>query len=499
MGSNWQQIRLGEFASHQKGFAFKSKDYVDGGVGIVRVSNLTHDSIDTSDLRYISIEKTIDKGNFVLSENDVIIATVGSWPKNPASVVGKVIKVPKSCNGFLLNQNAVRFKVKTETKYDQQYLYSLLKSKRFSDYIIATAQGSANQASITIKDIYAFEFYCPPEDVRRGIAKQLNTLERKIELNQQTNQTLEKMAQTLFKSWFVDFDPVFDNALAKADFNLENLPSAWPAALVQRATSRLQVLQDNPTLQTKLTQHNLAETENNIALTQASQAENTHQHFPSEFEPTDEPSIGINGWVPKGWSLVTFESLINLTGGGTPKTSIEEYWNGDIPWFSVVDAPNDSDVFVVDTDKHVTKLGVEKSSTKILRSGTTIISARGTVGKCALVATPMAMNQSCYGINGKNDISDEFIYFLTRYQVSDLQKRGHGSVFNTITRETFKSINLPFSGELLTNKFSTTVSLLFEKVLNNNMQNIELIRLRDTLLPKLISGELQIPSKTESI
>ena len=87
---------------------------------------------------------------------------------------------------------------------------------------------------------------------------------------------------------------------------------------------------------------------------------------------------------------------------------------------------NDSDVFVLNTEKHVTQLGVDKSSTKILRTGTTIISARGTVGKCALVGEPMAMNQSCYGINGNEGISGIFIYFLTRYQVSDLQKRGHG-------------------------------------------------------------------------
>ena len=101
--------------------------------------------------------------------------------------------------------------------------------------------------------------------------------------------------------------------------------------------------------------------------------------------------------------------MIKLIGGGTPKTNIEEYWNGDIPWFSVVDAPNDSDVFVLDTEKHVTQLGVDKSSTKILRTGTTIISARGTVGKCALVGEPMAMNQSCYGINGNEGISDIFL------------------------------------------------------------------------------------------
>lgn len=139
---------------------------------------------------------------------------------------------------------------------------------------------------------------------------------------------------------------------------------------------------------------------------------------------------------------MTLDDLVDLIGGGTPKTSKDEYWNGVIPWFSVVDAPNKSDVFVIDTGKHVTELGVEKSSTKILPIGTTIISARGTVGKCAMVGEPMAMNQSCYGVRGKKDISDSFVYYAIREKVTDLQRGGHGSVFNTITRDTFKTIKI---------------------------------------------------------
>lgn len=214
MANNRELICLQDFAIHQKGFAFKSKDYIDDGVAVVRVSNLTSDSIDISDLRYVSDEVASDKSNFKLLHNDVVIATVGSWPKNPASVVGKVIKVPRKCDNYLLNQNAVRFRVKTNENSDQLFLYYLLKSKAFSDYIISTAQGSANQASITLKDIYAFEFYCPSQFERKRIAQILSTLDDKSEVNLQTNQTLERMAQALFKSWFIDFDPVVDNALA---------------------------------------------------------------------------------------------------------------------------------------------------------------------------------------------------------------------------------------------------------------------------------------------
>ena len=102
------------------------------------------------------------------------------------------------------------------------------------------------------------------------------------------------------------------------------------------------------------------------------------------------------------------------------KTSIAEYWGGDIPWFSVVDAPAESDVFVIDTEKHITELGLNNSSTKLLPSGTTIISARGTVGRLALVGRDMAMNQSCYGLRGK--YGDDYFTFFTTYRLVEGEK-----------------------------------------------------------------------------
>jgi type I restriction enzyme S subunit len=319
----------------------------------------------------------------------------------------------------------------------------------------------STRPKITQGDLKQIKIKAPVLHVRRNIAAYIKKFDEKIKLNEQTNQTLEQMAQALFKSWFVDFDPIIDNALAAGN--------SIPDELQERVELRQRVI---------------AERDTNPKLKPL--PDDIQQLFPSEFEESEL------GWIPKGWEVTSFESLISLIGGGTPKTTIDDYWGGDVPWFSVVDAPNDSDVFVIDTEKHVTQLGVDKSSTKILREGTTIISARGTVGKCALVGSLMAMNQSCYGIVGKFENHDEYIYFLTRYQVSDLQKRGHGSVFNTITRETFKSISLAKSSDLLTQKFSEMVRPYLTKILSNNKQNIELTKLRDVLLPKLISGELII-------
>src|SRR5262249_44279190 len=141
---------------------------------------------------------------------------------------------------------------------------------------------------------------------------------------------------------------------------------------------------------------------------------------------------------PEGWQNVAVSQLVDLIGGGTPKTSVPEYWDGEIPWFSVADTPVQADVFVVDTEKRITRRGLENSSTRLLAEDTTIITARGTVGKTALAGKEMAMNQSCYGIKGHDGYPPYFIFFLIQSVVQTLQGLTHGAVFDTITRNTFE-------------------------------------------------------------
>lgn len=133
--------------------------------------------------------------------------------------------------------------------------------------------------------------------------------------------------------------------------------------------------------------------------------------------------------------------ILSIVGGGTPKTTNSSYWGGDIPWLSVVDFNNDNR-YVSITEKFITQAGVENSSTKILPKGALILSARGTVGALAQLSKPMAFNQSCYGIVAKECTTNDFLYYLLKNIVHDLQAKGHGSVFNTITRDTFDTIEI---------------------------------------------------------
>lgn len=133
---------------------------------------------------------------------------------------------------------------------------------------------------------------------------------------------------------------------------------------------------------------------------------------------------------------------MDIIGGGTPKTTKEEYWNGTIPWLSVKDFNNDQR-YVYTTEKSITKLGLLNSSTKLLSKDDTIMSARGTVGELAMIPFPMAFNQSCYGLRAKKAVVEpEFLYYLLKYHIGSLKKNTHGSVFDTVTRDTFSGIEV---------------------------------------------------------
>ncbi len=167
--------------------------------------------------------------------------------------------------------------------------------------------------------------------------------------------------------------------------------------------------------------------------------------------------------------------IMDLIGGGTPKTTKPEYWDGDIPWLSVKDFNNDFR-FVYETEKHITELGLNNSSTKLLQAGDIIISARGTVGEIATIPFPMAFNQSCYGLRAKKEIvTADFLYYLIKHNIHVLKKNTHGSVFDTITRDTFAGIEVDIPDMDSQSKIAEILSNIDEKIevnvrINENLE-----------------------------
>lgn len=163
--------------------------------------------------------------------------------------------------------------------------------------------------------------------------------------------------------------------------------------------------------------------------------------------------------------------LIYLIGGGTPKTTEPEYWNGDIPWLSVKDF-NNVNRYVYSTEKSITEKGLNNSSTKMLEKNDIIISARGTVGEIAMLSCPMAFNQSCYGIKGKEGINQTFLYYLIKNYINKLKMLTHGSVFDTITMSTFANIEVLVPDIDSQEKISTLLAQIDDKIeINNKINN----------------------------
>lgn len=427
---------------------------IDYGPFFLSISSLREGKLDLSQSAHLSEEEFVKwtrrvtpAAGDVLFSYETRLGEAALMPPNVTACLGRRM-------GLL--------RPKKEKVSPRYLLYAYLSPSFQSEIKVRTINGCTVDR-LPLKDLPSFPIRIPLLPEQKAIAHVLGALDERIELNRRMNETLEAMAQALFKSWFVDFDPVIDNALASG--------KEIPAVLSDRAAVRAALGDKRQPLPAEI-----------------------RTLFPDEF--TDSTELG---WIPKGWEVKTFDQFVELIGGGTPKTSVEEYWGGDIPWFSVVDAPSPANVFVIDTEKHVTQLGVDNSSTKILPIGTTIISARGTVGKCAIVGRPMAMNQSCYGVRGKKGIADFFVYYSIREQVEHLQRGGHGSVFNTITRDTFKIIKMAIGKTEFTQRFEACIKPFFDKILANNIQNVDLTKLRDTLLPKLLSGELRIPDAEKMV
>lgn len=169
-------------------------------------------------------------------------------------------------------------------------------------------------------------------------------------------------------------------------------------------------------------------------------------------------------------TIYNLSDLLEIIGGGTPKTTNPDYWNGSIPWLSVVDFSGNSK-YVYETEKTISKEGLENSSTKILDKGQLIISARGTVGELAILGRAMAFNQSCYGLTTRSDISNEYLYYLLLHNMDKLRRNSTGAVFDTITRETFSHVYVSIPPQIEREKAVEVLSVFDEKIELNRKTN----------------------------
>ena len=221
------------------------------------------------------------------------------------------------------------------------------------------------------------------------------------------------------------------------------------------------------------------------------QAQALFKHWFIDFAPFKNGKFVESelGMIPEGWRVGRFTEIFDLGPGGTPKTSEKVFWDdGNIPFFSPKDV---NGVFCFETEKHITENGLNNCSSRLYEKNTVFITCRGTVGKVTMAAIPMAMNQSNYAILSNKEYSQYFAYLMTISIVKKLKFKANGAVFDAITSKDFnEQIIIPKVNDV--NRFDSIIQPFFDNMLNIGFENLRLSALRDTLLPKLMSGEIKV-------
>ena len=281
MKSSWKPVQLGDLVDIQTGFPFKSSEYTtdDDAIPLLRGDNVVQGTFRWDGVKYWPKSALIEKHNkYWLAEHDVILAMDRPWIEAGL----KTSQVSKSDLPCLLVQRVAR--LRSKKGLDQHYLRYLVSSYWFTEYVKQVQTGTA-VPHISPKQIAAFDFLLPPEGEQKEIGRLLKSLDDKIELNRQMNETLEAMAQALFKSWFVDFDPVIDNALAAGN--------EIPEPLQARAEKRQALGDQRKPLPPEI-----------------------QALFPERFVFNDEM-----GWIPEGWEQTAISDVAQVIKGKSYKSA----------------------------------------------------------------------------------------------------------------------------------------------------------------------------------
>ncbi len=424
MAGEWRETTLGEVTDFLSG-GTSSKDRPDywaGSVPWVSAKDMKRFRLDDTE-DHVS-DDGVANGTKLVPSGAVLLLARGMTLLNDLPIC--VISRPMT-----FNQDVKALRPKPHVRSD--YLpYLLLGNKdRLLSLVDLAGHGTGRLNSDELK---ALDVALPPHPEQRAIAHILGTLDDKIELNRWMNETLEAMARAIFKSWFVDFEPI----RAKAEGRDPGLPK------------------------------HIAEL------------------FPDSFDDSEM------GEIPKGWEVGPVLSRANLLSGGTPKTDHQEYWGGPILWASAKDVSQCGQTFLITTERTITQEGLHESATQVIPHFCTVVVARGaTTGRLVMFGSQMAMNQTCYGLASTTD-TPFFLYCLLRHEMETLVHAAHGSVFDTITTSTFANSKIVLPPVPVLKAFDRRVAPMFHRILGNTEENQTLAALRDVLLPKLISGELRV-------
>jgi type I restriction enzyme S subunit len=401
-GEMYEQLRLGNIADFRNGKAISPDRYSPTGEYPVFGAN-----------------GQIARSNGVLNPDPVIvIGRVGAY-------CGSVYYVPEPS---WVTDNAIVAIPKKGN--DLRFLYYLLGSLDLRRTAIGSAQPLITQGGLRVVDTLV-----PPLKVQQAIGCILGALDDKIELNRRMNQTLEAMARAMFKSWFVDFDPV----RAKAEGQQPSGLRPDRAAL-----------------------------------------------FPDSFEDSEL------GRIPAGWEVWSASDAGQVVCGKTPSTRVPEYYGDDVPFVTIPDMHHN--VFATTTHKKLSRSGAASQARKTLPRGTICVSCIATPGLVVITTEESQTNQQINSVVLREQNQTYYWFWAFRDLGDDIRAGGSGgSVLANLSTGRFSALRVLAATADLRRSYHSRVAALFERILTNLRESEVLTALRDTLLPKLISGELRVP------
>ncbi|MBU6960935.1 restriction endonuclease subunit S [Pseudomonas sp. CVAP len=415
------------------GYRAKNSELAETGIPFARAGNINN-GFKFDDADFFPESELSRVGAKVSRPGDVVFTSKGT--------VGRFALVEQHSQRFVYSPQLCFWRSLDSGNVLPEYLYYWMSSQEFL-HQVSYLKGQTDMADyVSLRDQRRMAVTIPSMQQQLHVVECLKPIDERITLLRETNATLEAIAQALFKSWFVDFDPV----RAKAE---DRQPEG-----MDTATAAL---------------------------------------FPDGFQ---ESELGI---VPKGWEVGSILDMANIISGGTPKTDRAEYWGGNIPWASAKDVSQASSSILTGTERTITSLGLQKSSTKMIPAYSSVVVARGaTTGRMVMFGKAMAMNQTCYALESKGGVPIA-LYLILRKEIEALTQKAHGSVFDTITTSTFAASKILLIPNILLACFESAAAPLFQRILAGIQKAQTLTQLRDTLLPRLISGQLRLPEAEELV
>lgn len=355
--------------------------------------------------------------------------------------------------------------LKSGDDIDTTYLYYALQTIKVAPFVTGAVQKKISQQALNSMEIPYFE----DKTDRKRIVEILSSFDEKIQLNTQINQTLEQIAQALFKSWFVDFDPVRAKVQALSDgLSLEQAELAAMQAISGKTPKELTALsQTQPDRYAELAE--------------------TAKAFPCEMVEVD------GGEVPKGWELSTIGEEVETVGGATPSTKEESFWNnGKIAWTTPKDLSSATSPVLINTERKITELGLKKISSGLLPISTVLLSSRAPIGYLALTKIPVAINQGYIAIKCNKTLSNFYMLQWCKENLEEIKSRASGTTFLEISKTTFRGISIIVPEKNILIMFNKQCESIYEIITNHTKENQKLEKVRDLLLPRLLNGEIQL-------